>query len=87
MTIECAPTAVVLHLDVDGTVVTVRARRFEDIDFISYRDDLRGNLSCGRRAALDAVTATFRSDPSVVPHVGTAVAVEFVPKGYVPPRP
>jgi hypothetical protein len=84
--IECKQDAVVLHFDVDGKALTASATRFDAIDFISYRDDLTGNLACGKRAALDAVIATFRRTPAEAPHVGTAIAVEFVPKGYVPTK-
>lgn len=85
--IECKTDAVVLHLDVDGRAVTASAPRFDAIDFITYRDDLTGNLSCGKRSALDAVVATFRRSAAAAPHVGTAIAIEFVPKGYIPTKP
>ena len=82
--IECQPSAVIVHLDIQGQALTVRAARFDAIDFISYRDDLRGALGCGRRTALDGVVATFRRETTAAPHAGTVVAVEFVPRGFMP---
>lgn len=84
VSIECQSSGVVIHLDVQGQAMTVRAARFDAIDFISYREDLRGALGCGRRTELDGVVATFRRDAAAAPHAGTAIAVEFVPRGFLP---
>lgn len=82
--IECQQSAVRLVVDAQGTPLTFRAARFEQVDFISYRPDLAGAIGCGKRAVLDPVVVTYRPDPTpVAGTAGTVVAIEFVPKGFV----
>ncbi|HTU99649.1 MAG TPA: DUF1570 domain-containing protein [Luteitalea sp.] len=86
--IDCTPTGgVVIRVDSDGRPLAVKAARFEDIEFITYRDDLNGRVSCGRRPSLDSVYVTWRGEAS---HAGLAtaraVAIEFLPKGFLPPK-
>jgi hypothetical protein len=61
--------------------------RMETVEFISYRDDLTGAVPCGARKPPDPVYVTWRPGPAGpagrTPD-GEAVAVEFVPKDYVP---
>jgi tetratricopeptide (TPR) repeat protein len=85
--IDCSSSGIVLRVDSDGRPVALKARRFEDVEFITYRDDLKGAVACGRRPTLDAVYFTWRggarwADAAVAP----PVAIEFLPKGFVPPR-
>ena len=85
--IECSATGVVLRVDTEGRAVALKARRFEDVEFITYRDDLQGAVECGRRKTLDAVYVTWRGAPTVAGLAdAVAVAIEFLPKGFVPPR-
>jgi hypothetical protein len=57
----------------------LEAARLADVDFISYRDDLRGGVTCGRLADAIRVFITWREgDPAK--HEKTVVAVEFLPK-------
>jgi tetratricopeptide (TPR) repeat protein len=85
--IDCGPSGIVLRVDTDGRPVALKARRFEDVEFITYRDDLKGAVACGRRPTLDAVYFTWRGGARWG-EVAAAqpVAIEFLPKGFVPPR-
>lgn len=76
--IECGPAGIVFQLRVGTEAVRVAATQFADVDFISYRDDLYGEIQCGRRDSPDAVYITW-TEP-----LRQVVAVEFLPKGYVP---
>ena len=80
--IECAADRVVLHFRVGDAPMHARARRLGDVEFISYRDDLKGSVGCGAREPPDVVYATLRG--SADPAVKEVVAVEFLPKGYSP---
>jgi hypothetical protein len=81
--IECGRSEIVLVATVDGAPMRVSAPRFEDVDFVTYRQDLSGRIECGSRSPSDPVLLTFRSAAGA----GTgrvAVAVEFVPRDYRP---
>ena len=80
--IECAKTGIVLVARVDGKPFRVHAERFETIDFITYREDRRGSVGCGRRSSEDMVVLTYRPGGTGV--AGEAVAVEFPPANFVP---
>jgi tetratricopeptide (TPR) repeat protein len=83
--IECLPAGVVIHVDSEGRALALKARRFEDVEFITYRDDLRGVVACGRRETLDAVYVTWRGTATAADlGKASAVAIEFLPKGFVP---
>ena len=66
----------------DGKPFRIHAERFEAIDFITYREDLRGSVGCGRRAQEDIVVMTYRPGGNDI--AGEAVAVEFPPANFVP---
>jgi tetratricopeptide (TPR) repeat protein len=85
--IECSDAGVVFRIDTEGRAVALKARRFEDVEFITYREDLQGAVECGRRKTLDAVYVTWRGEPTVAGLADAIpVAIEFLPKGFVPPR-
>jgi hypothetical protein len=82
--IECRPGLIVAILGTAAGGVGLGAKRFEDIDFITYRTDSPGTVSCGPLPSPVRVLATYRpsgSDPSVL---GDLVAVELLPDGYTP---
>jgi tetratricopeptide (TPR) repeat protein len=78
-----------------GAVVVVRsttgvhrywAPSLTAIDFITYRDDLKGSIGCGPAAAGTRVLVTFRQPakgegPGAAWIEGRVVAIEFLPKG------
>lgn len=81
--IECPRGLIRLVVEAEGALTRVHSTAFDRIDFISYRNDLTGSISCGARTAEHAVLVTYRPgahDGSV----GEVVAVEFVPAGYRP---
>ena len=82
--IQCAATGVVVVVRTpDGATLRAHATKFSQIDLITYRNDLRGDVQCGARAAADPVLLTFTPDANST-NSGTAVAVEFVPLDYTP---
>ena len=83
VSIQCRGGIVLVARTDGGASVRVHASKFDDIDFVSYRDDLRGQVQCGPRTPADRVLLTFKPDPNSTTS-GTAVAVEFVPLDYTP---
>jgi hypothetical protein len=51
------------------------------VDFISYRDDLRGQIKRGARTPPDLLALRLESGAT---DNGTAVALVFVPRDYEP---
>jgi Tfp pilus assembly protein PilF len=85
--VECAQGAVILQIDTDNGVVRIAAARFEDIEFLTYRQDTPGSVPCGPQRPAFRVLATFRTDGAPVPGADTpnrSVAIELLPDGYVP---
>ncbi len=84
--IDCDAGGLVLRLRVTGRVLRFTAAQFEDVAFISYREDLKGKASCGPRNPADPVILTSRPPAkSARPAAGkgartdgVAVAVEFI---------
>ena len=78
--IECARGgAVTLVVRVDDKVNRYTAPRFSDIEFITYREQQGGAISCGVRQPADRVYVTWR--PLETPAAGVGgrpVAVEFL---------
>ena len=62
--------------------VTAHAMKFDEVEFITYRDDLAGNISCGPWKEPMRVYLTWR--PGAVEGVKTAIAIEFLPKSPLP---
>ena len=61
------------------------APTFDAVEFISYRTDLEGQIPCGPRAAPQAVYLTWSPSSTAGDGIiGTAVAIEFLPDGFVP---
>lgn len=83
--IDCGPAAVRFHLSLGtGTIVTT-SRRLDDVELISYLDDRTFLVVCGARPRPESVFLTWIPDRSPSNgRDGVAVAVEFLPKDYVP---
>jgi tetratricopeptide (TPR) repeat protein len=83
--IECESKAVILLVDVNGAVLRIAAERLDRIDFISYRPEQPGAVSCGAVPPV-RVLATYRADTKVTANsAGVAVALELLPDGYTMP--
>jgi hypothetical protein len=60
-------------------MTTARAAKFEDVDFITYRDDLTGSLVCAPLKMPMPVYLTYRaSGPDGT--VRSVIAIEFLPR-------
>lgn len=78
--IECARDGrPAFDVKTSDEVVTFFASKLDDVDFITYRNDLTGGVNCGRFKEPMAVYLTWRpaTDGSAVKVV---VAVEFLPR-------
>jgi hypothetical protein len=78
--IECRPGgAAVFVVRVSDKIVRLAARRMDQVDFITYRDDLSGSVSCGALKEPMRVYVTSRR-ASTAGESPAVVAVEFLPK-------
>jgi len=76
--IDCAAGGLTLHVRIKGEMSQFRASAFQEIQFVTYREELRGNIRCGAREPEDLIYITWRRTGSA----RTPVAVEFLPAGY-----
>src|SRR5688572_1067068 len=85
--IECGAGGMVLLVQTDSGPLRLRAKQLADVDFISYRSDTPGSVSCGALPKPMFVLATYRAAASgtgASVTAGDAVAVELLPDGYEP---
>jgi Tfp pilus assembly protein PilF len=76
--VDCAADGMTLHVRINGEMSQFRAGQFQEVQFVTYRDELRGKIPCGIREPEDLIYITWRRGGSQrVP-----VAVEFLPVGY-----
>jgi len=83
LAIECPRGTIRLVVEHDGQTSRVHAKAFDGIEFITYRQEQGGAISCGERPADDRVLVTYRPGPKGA-SLGEVVAVEFMPKASVP---
>jgi Tfp pilus assembly protein PilF len=77
--INCSATSAAFLVRVGEAVERFESGRLETIEFISYREDLRGSVTCGARTPPDPVYITWKlQDGNNKP--GQVVAVEFLPR-------
>src|SRR5262249_15306018 len=65
--IECRQQQIVLHVRAPGETLLLRAARFDEVDFISYRSATPGTISCGARRPAEDVYVTFRRGDAPLP--------------------
>lgn len=77
--IECVRGAIVVHVRTAERVARFHASKLEEIEFITYRTDLTGAVSCGKRPSPERVIVTWRAaqDTRAKSSDGQVVAVEF----------
>jgi hypothetical protein len=76
---ECVQgRGVTFNVKAGDTVVSATAPTFNDIDFITYRDDLGSTVTCGPLKTPMAVYLTWRKGADGSSRI--AVAIEFLPK-------
>ncbi|MGB2716496.1 MAG: tetratricopeptide repeat protein [Vicinamibacterales bacterium] len=78
--IECgARGAATFHIRTGSGVETLTTRRMSEVEFITYRDDLTGRVTCGPLKSPLPSIVTWRADSSGN-GVRAVVAIEFPPK-------
>ena len=60
-------------------MVTAAAPKMAEVEFITHRTDLKGNVSCGPVSPTLPVYVTWR--PGTAEGSKVVVAIEFLPKG------
>ena len=85
VSIECPRSGVVMVLRDTAGVHRFAVPSFDKVEFITYRDDLKGSITCGPQAAGLQVYLTYRQPgagetPLAAGLEGVAVAVEMLPK-------
>jgi hypothetical protein len=76
---ECVQgRGVTFNVKAGDTVVSATAPTFNDIEFITYRDDLGSTVTCGPLKTPMAVYLTWRKGADGSSRI--AVAIEFLPK-------
>src|SRR5262245_3528952 len=77
--IECAAGgSAVFHVKSGADIVTAAAPKMADVEFITYRTDLKGNVSCGPVSPALPVYVTWR--PGAADGSKVAIAIEFLPR-------
>jgi tetratricopeptide (TPR) repeat protein len=71
--IECASSGITVVVRLADRLARFHAKGFGDVEFITYREGLKGAVGCGPRTPPDPIYATWRAD-------GSVVAIEFLPK-------
>ena len=71
--------AVAFVLQAGDQTLRLSARKMQDVEFITHRDDLTGDVKCGALKEPMRVYVTSR-DPAKPDGPRTVVAVEFLPK-------
>jgi hypothetical protein len=77
--ISCpAKAAVTFHVRTARGQERLEAPKFEAVDFITYRSDLSGSITCGPLKAPMPVYVTWRQGAG--PGARIVIAIEFLPK-------
>jgi tetratricopeptide (TPR) repeat protein len=82
--VECAAGAVTLNVETTAGLLRLTAPAFQQIEFISYRDDAPQSVQCGAIEPVQRVIATFRRAGVKAPGEAEAVAIELLPNGFEP---
>jgi tetratricopeptide (TPR) repeat protein len=83
--VDCATESVRFTVELQGRQVVAAATSFSDIELTAFLDDKDFAVACGAHSPPDRVYLTWRPDSRWGNGLaGTAVALEFVPRTYVP---
>ncbi|HUR32358.1 MAG TPA: tetratricopeptide repeat protein [Vicinamibacterales bacterium] len=82
--VECRPGAIVLVIDGTSGPVRLAVKSFDEVEFLTYRQDSPASVACGAQRPAFPALATFRTD---APLAGAntpnrAVAIELLPDGF-----
>jgi tetratricopeptide (TPR) repeat protein len=81
--VDCVADGVVFSVTAADGLQQLHARRLEDVRFISYTPEVKGEVTCGARNPANAVVVTYRLAKNLRkagPH--EVVAIEFVPADF-----
>jgi tetratricopeptide (TPR) repeat protein len=81
--VECTAGTVTLNVDTTVGPLRLTAASFQQIEFISYRDDAPKGVPCGAIEPVQRVIATFRR-AGLKAGEAEAVAIELLPDGFEP---
>jgi tetratricopeptide (TPR) repeat protein len=83
--LDCSTQEVKFEVRGGNRTVVATAPRMEDVNLISYLDDKDFTIACGARKKPESIYITWTpGDTPDDTRDGTVVAVEFLPKGYIP---
>src|SRR5262249_14148462 len=82
--VECVGGGVTLVLETPAGRLRLTAPSFQQIEFISYRDDAPKSIPCGAIDPVQHVLATYRGLGSHAAGEAEAVAIELLPDDYQP---
>jgi len=85
--VECQPGLIVAIMATTAGSARLGAKRFEDIDFITYRSASPGTVACGPLPSPVRVLTTYRPSETAASTgsvLGDLVAVELLPDDYTP---
>ena len=85
--IDCVNGTIVLRVTSNGRTLSLTARQFADVEFVSFRSSAPGSVSCGPQKPGSRVYATYRPGTAAGGIDGVAVAIELLPDDFVPPNP
>jgi hypothetical protein len=74
--IACAPEGAAFVIRTTEGPARLTAARMDTVDFITYREDLKGSVSCGALAEPARVYVTWRQGAD---GARTVIAIEFLP--------
>ncbi len=81
--VECEDEGVVLIIESGARTLRFRNDSLNNIRFVTYTADVRGQVTCGPRTQATPVLLTYRPAKNTVGQTdGEVIAVEFIPKEW-----
>lgn len=82
--IECEENGVILIVESGARTYRLRNDSLNQIRFVTYTQDVRGQVTCGLRAQATPVLVTYRPETGnpTGPTDGEVIAVEFIPREW-----
>lgn len=81
--VECEEKGVVLIVESGARTLRFRNDSLNNIRFVTYTADVRGQVTCGSREQATPVLLTYRPAKNAVAQTdGEVIAVEFIPKEW-----
>jgi tetratricopeptide (TPR) repeat protein len=81
--IECADQGVTLFVEAGNSTLKLHSDKLNNIRFVTYTADVRGQVTCGLREPANPVLVTYRPPKDAKEQIdGEVIAVEFVPQDW-----